>query len=49
MIADNDTNFFFLHHDMKTPLDSVNNKLSKVKQWFMANRLSLNAKKNKYT
>ena len=36
-------------HDIKTLFDTVNNELSKAIQWFVANRLSLNAKKTKYT
>ena len=44
-----DTNLFFSQHDIKTLFDTVNNKLSKIRQWFIANRLSLNAGKNKYT
>ena len=47
MFAD-DTNLFFSHHDIKTLFDTVNNELSKIRQWFIANRLSLNAKKTKY-
>ena len=48
MFAD-DANLYFLHHDIKTLFDTVNNELSKIRQWFIANRLSLNAKKAKYT
>ena len=44
MFAD-DTNLFFLYHDIQTLFDTVNNELSKIRQWFIANRLSLNAKK----
>ena len=47
MIAD-DTNHFSSHHDIKTAFDTVNNELSKIRQWFIANRLSLNARKTKY-
>ena len=48
MFAD-DTNLFFFYHDIQTLFDTVNNELSKIRQWFIANRLSLNAKKTKYT
>ena len=41
--------FFFLHHNIKTLFDAINNNLSKTSQWFIANRLSLNAKKTEYT
>ena len=44
MIAD-DTNLFHSHHDIKT----VNEELGKLGGWFIANRLSLNIKKTKYT
>ena len=48
MFAD-DTNLFYLHHHIKTLFDVVNNELSKIRQWFIANRLSLNAKNTKNT
>ena len=48
MFAD-DTNLFFSHHDIKTLFITVNNELSKIMQWSIANKLSLNAKKTKYT
>ena len=48
MFAD-DTNLFFSHHDIKTLFITVNNELSKIMQWPIANKLSLNAKKTKYT
>ena len=47
MFAD-DTNHFFLHHDIKTLFDTVNNELSKIRQQFIGNRSSLNTKKTKY-
>ena len=48
MFAD-DTNLFFSHHDIKTNFDTVNNELPKIRQWLIANGLSLNAKKIKHT
>ena len=48
MFAD-DTNLFFSHHDIKTAFPAVSNELSRIRQWFIANKLSLNAKKFKYT
>ena len=44
-----DTNLFFSHYDVKTLFDTVSNELSKIRQWLIANRLSLNTKKTKYT
>ena len=38
-----------MHHDIKTLFNTVNNELSKIRQWLIANRLSLSAKKTKYT
>ena len=37
------TNLFFSHHDIKTLVDTVNNELSNIIPWFIANILSLNA------
>ena len=48
MFAD-DTNLFFSHHDIKTLFDTVKNELSKIRQWFIPNRLSLKVKETKYT
>ena len=48
MFAD-DTNLFYSHHDIKTLFSPVNEELEKLGDWFIANRLSLNIKKTKYT
>ena len=45
-----DTNLFCSHKNMKTLFQIVNSKIVEVKfvtEWFLTNRLSLNAKKNK--
>lgn len=44
-----DTNLFYAHKDIKTLFRTVNNELSKLAEWFKANRLSLNISKTKYT
>ena len=46
MFAD-DTNLFFNHKDIKHLFTVVNNKLVNIKDWFTANKLSLNVEKNK--
>ena len=48
MFAD-DTNLFFLHKNIKELFLNVNSELSKIIQWFNANKLSLNKDKTKYT
>ena len=48
MFAD-DTNLFFSHENMSTLFLTVNSELHKIREWFKANRLLLNIKKNKYT
>ena len=48
MFAD-DTNLFFSQRNISTLFLTVNNELHKIGEWFKANRLSLNIKKNKYT
>ena len=47
MFAD-DTNLFCSHKNIKTLFQTVNSKLRLVTKWFLANKLSLNAKKAKY-
>ena len=50
MFSDDTNLFFFLHHNIRTLFDTVNNELTKIRQCFIATRLSLNAKKKtKYT
>ena len=46
MFADH-TNLFCSHKNIKALFQIVNNKLKLVTEWFLANKLSLNAKKNK--
>ena len=48
MFAD-DTNFFFNHKDIKHLVIVVNNELVYIKDWFTANKLSLNMEKTKYS
>ena len=47
MFAD-DTNLFCSHKNIKTLFQIVNSELKLVTEWFLANKLSLNAKKTKY-
>ena len=44
MFAD-DTNLFFSNCDIPVPFATVNSELSKINQWFLANKLSLNVTK----
>ena len=44
-----DTNFFFNHKDVKHLFTVVNNELVNIKDWFKANKLSLNVEKTKYS
>ena len=48
MFAD-DTNIFFNHKDIKHLFTVVNNELVNIKDWFTANKLSLNVEKTKYS
>ena len=48
MFAD-DTNLFFSNSNIKTLFATVNHELEKISLWFIANRLSLNVEKTKYT
>ena len=43
-----DTNLFFSHKDIKVMFETVNSELSKIHEWFKANKLSLNTGKTKY-
>ena len=47
MFAD-DTNLFFNHKGIKH-LFTVNNEQVSIKDWFIANKLSLNVEKRKYS
>ena len=48
MFAD-DTKLFFSNSNIKTLFATVYHELEKISLWFIANRLSLNIKKTKYT
>ena len=48
MFAD-DTNLFFNHKNIKHLFTIVNNELVNIKDWFTANKLSLNLEKTKYS
>jgi hypothetical protein len=39
-----DTNIFFSHKEPQYVIDSLNNELEKLSDWFQANKLSLNTK-----
>ena len=43
-----DTNLFFSHTNIKTLYSTVNRELKLISEWFIANKLSLNAKKTKH-
>ena len=43
-----DTNLFFSHKNLKTLFSKMNAELSKINEWFKANKLSLNVTKTKY-
>ena len=47
MFAD-DTNLFYSHENIKTLFQIVNRELKIVNEWFLANKLSLNARKTKH-
>ena len=46
MFADN-TNLFYSHKNITTLFQIVSSELKLVHEWFLANKLSLNAKKKK--
>ena len=48
MFAD-DTNLFFLNWDILLLFATVNSELSKIRQWFLAKKISLNIKGTKYS
>ena len=48
MLAD-DTNLFFSNCDIPVLFASANSEISKINQWFLANKLSLNVTKIKYS
>ena len=48
MFAD-DTNLFFSSYNIPLLFATMNSELSKINQWFLANELSLNVTKSKYS
>ena len=44
-----DTNFFFNHKDIKHLFTVAKKELVNIKDWFTANKLSLNVEKTKYS
>ena len=44
-----DANLFYEHNKLKTLFSLVNQELQKIKEWFEANKLSLNVEKTKYS
>ena len=48
MFAD-DTNLFYTHSNMQMLFSTMNEELASINQWFVSNKLSLNAKKTKYS
>ena len=48
MFAD-DTNLFFNHKGIKHLFVVINNEIVNIKDWFTANKLSLNVEKTKYS
>ena len=45
----NDTNLFLSYQNINTHFKIFNEELKKIRDWFKANKLSLNKKKTKYT
>ena len=48
MFAD-DTNLFYTHSNVQKLFSTMNEELASINQWFTSNKLSLNAKKTKYS
>ena len=48
MFAD-DTNLFYTHSNIQKLFSTMNEELANINQWFTSNKLSLNAKKPKYS
>ena len=48
MFAD-DTNLFYAHSNIQKLFSTMNEELASINQWFTSNKLSLNAKKAKYS
>ena len=47
MFADGDINLFYSHKNIKTLFQIINSESKLVNEWFLANKLLLNAKKKK--
>ena len=45
----NDTNLFLSYQNINTHFKIFNEELKKIRDWFKANKLSLNKKKTNYT
>ena len=45
----NDTNLFLTHKDIGYLFDMANLQLERINQWFISKKLSLNARKTKYS
>ena len=48
IIFADDTNIFYAHNDIKTLIETVNSELKFLRNWFRANRLSLNISKTNF-
>ena len=48
MFAD-DINLFYTHSNIKKLFPTMDEELASINQWFTSNKLSLNAKKTKYS
>ena len=48
MFAD-DTNLFISHKNITTLFSIINKELTKIQEWFNANKLSFNISKTKYS
>ena len=44
-----DTNLFYTHSNIQKLFSTMNEELASINQWFTSNKLSLNAKKTKYS
>ena len=44
----NDTNLFCSDNNIRALFETVNQEVSQINDWFIANKLSLNAEKTKY-
>ena len=49
IIFADDTNLFFSNYNIPVLFATINSELSKISQWFLANKLSLNVTKTKYS